>query len=142
MKIQMELLSDTIFGNGISIPGGEDISVLADEQGVPFYRGSTLKGVFRETLIGLLEWKSCITEEAWVQANALLGESGDDRMDSNKVIFEDENNEEYNTTLNQDIAGTLKFPYGDMAAVMVKSTQRGYEGPPHVYHFYFVKASK
>ena len=60
----------------------------------------------------------------------------------NKVIFEDENNEDYNTTLNQDIAGTLKFPYGDMAAVMVKSTQRGYEGPPHVYHFYFVKASK
>ena len=25
MKIRMELLSDAIFGNGMSIPGGEDI---------------------------------------------------------------------------------------------------------------------
>ena len=35
MKIQMELLSDTIFGNGRSIPGEEDISVLSDENGFP-----------------------------------------------------------------------------------------------------------
>ena len=32
MKIRMELLSDAIFGNGMSIPGGEDISVLKDAQ--------------------------------------------------------------------------------------------------------------
>lgn len=59
-----------------------------------------------------------------------------------KVIYENVNNEEYNTTLDQEIAGTLKCPFQDMAAVMVKYVQRGYEGPPHVYHFYFVKAGK
>ena len=48
MKIRMELLSDAIFGNGMSIPGGEDISVLKDAQGFPYFKGSTFKGVFRE----------------------------------------------------------------------------------------------
>ena len=48
VKIKMTLLSDTIFGNGVSIPGGEDISVLTDENGFPYYKGSSLKGVFRE----------------------------------------------------------------------------------------------
>lgn len=39
MKIRMELLSDAIFGNGMSIPGGEDISVLKDAQGFPYFKG-------------------------------------------------------------------------------------------------------
>ena len=47
MKIKMELLSDTILGNGMSIPGAEDISVLHDEYGFPYYKGSTFKGVLR-----------------------------------------------------------------------------------------------
>ena len=50
MKIKMELLSDAIFGNGMSVPGGEDISVLRDMYGFPYYKGSTFKGVFREEL--------------------------------------------------------------------------------------------
>ncbi len=62
--------------------------------------------------------------------------------DNSKVIFENVNNEEYNTNMSQEIAGTLKCPYVPMAAVLVKSVQRGYEGPPHVYSFYFVKAEK
>ena len=43
MKIKMELLSDTIFGNGMSVPGGEDISVLHDKHGFPYFKGTTLK---------------------------------------------------------------------------------------------------
>ena len=50
MKIKMELISDAIFGNGASIPGGEDIAVLSDEYGFPYYKGGTFKGVFREEL--------------------------------------------------------------------------------------------
>ena len=50
MKIKMELLSDAIFGNGMSVPGGEDISVLRDMYGFPYYKGSTFKGVFREEI--------------------------------------------------------------------------------------------
>lgn len=56
MKIKMELLSDAIFGNGMSVPGGEDISVLRDMYGFPYYKGSTFKGVFREELYRYLEW--------------------------------------------------------------------------------------
>ncbi|MEI3101172.1 MAG: hypothetical protein V8T45_04975 [Oscillospiraceae bacterium] len=48
MKIKMELKSDTVFGNGSSIPGGEDISVLNDSYGFPYYKGGTFKGVFQE----------------------------------------------------------------------------------------------
>ena len=56
VKIKMTLLSDTIFGNGVSIPGGEDISVLTDENGFPHYKGSSLKGVFREEAENLCCW--------------------------------------------------------------------------------------
>ena len=48
MKIKMELLSDAIFGNGMSVPGGEDISVLRYIYCFTYYIGSTFKGVFRE----------------------------------------------------------------------------------------------
>jgi len=59
-----------------------------------------------------------------------------------QVIYENENKEKYNSNLDQSIAGVLKCPDSNMAAVMVKTIQRGYEGPPHVYSFYFVKSSK
>ena len=58
------------------------------------------------------------------------------------VIYENLNDDEYNGNLDQSIAGVLKCPYNNLEAVMVKSIQRGYEGPPHVYSFYFVKAEK
>lgn len=57
MDVTMTLLSDTIFGNGRSIPGEEDISVLCDEKGFPYYRGSTFKGVFREELERYVRWE-------------------------------------------------------------------------------------
>ena len=56
MKIKMQLLSDVIFGSGVSVPGGEDISVLCDKDGFPYYKGSTFKGVFREELERYLQW--------------------------------------------------------------------------------------
>ena len=43
MKIKMKLLTDTIFGDGMSVPGGEDISVLHDAQGFPYFKGSSFK---------------------------------------------------------------------------------------------------
>ncbi len=56
VKCKMELISDVIFGNGMSVPGGEDISVNHDEKGFPFYPGSALKGIFREELENYLAW--------------------------------------------------------------------------------------
>lgn len=57
LVLRMTLLSDTIFGNGMSVPGEEDISLLTDLQGFPYYKGSTFKGVFREEMERLLEWE-------------------------------------------------------------------------------------
>lgn len=56
MKIKMELLSDTIFGSGVSVPGGEDISILTDKDGFPYFKGETLKGIIREEMGRYLEW--------------------------------------------------------------------------------------
>ena len=56
MQVTMELLSDAIFGSGYSIPGGEDIAVCRDEKGYPYLKGTTLKGLLRESLENLTAW--------------------------------------------------------------------------------------
>ena len=89
MKICMTLLSDTIFGNGESVPGAEDISVLTDEYGFPYYKGTTLKGVFREELIRYLELSGCSQDEIRKKVSALLGNSGDDEDSDVKLVFSD-----------------------------------------------------
>lgn len=89
MKIMMRLVSDAVFGNGNSVPGGEDIAVLHDSHGFPKYKGSTFKGIFREELINLLLWKGCSEEEAIATAKNLLGASGDDEAGEGKLVFSD-----------------------------------------------------
>lgn len=87
MKIRMELLTDVIFGNGLSIPGAEDISVLCDEYGFPYYKGGTFKGVFREELNRYLEWTGRDREHL---LEILLGRSGDTALENGrKLIFSD-----------------------------------------------------
>lgn len=88
IKIKMELLSDVIFGNGLSIPGAEDISVLCDEHGFPYYKGGTFKGVFREELHRFLEWT---TEGGDKIVEEMLGKSGDnkDLLNERKLVFSD-----------------------------------------------------
>ncbi len=87
MKIKMELLSDAIFGNGISVPGGEDISVLCDENGFPYYKGGTFKGVFREMMERYMGWTG---QEESGKLDMLLGKSGDNfHFPQNKLIFSD-----------------------------------------------------
>lgn len=86
MKLKMELLSDAVFGNGISIPGGEDISILCDEYGFPYYKGGTMKGIFREELTRYLKW----TMNDEQKIDSLLGKSGDAYLnDEQKIIFSD-----------------------------------------------------
>ncbi len=93
MKVKMELLSDAIFGNGISIPGGEDRTVLLDHYGFPYYKGGTMKGIFREELDRYLHW----TMEGEQRENIiqkkiadLLGETGDsDVIQDGKLVFSD-----------------------------------------------------
>jgi CRISPR-associated protein Csx10 len=88
MKIKMKLLSDVVFGNGVSIPGGEDIAVLCDADGFPYYKGSTFKGIFREELERYLEWTGKEAQSAEI-VNRLLGKSGADDDGEGKLVFSD-----------------------------------------------------
>lgn len=94
MKVKIKLLSNAIFGSGKSIPGGEDISVLTDDHGFPYLRASTFKGILREELENLADWKinqkdNKITKD---KLNELFGEAGavdDGRESGGSLIFSD-----------------------------------------------------
>ena len=72
LRLTMELQSDTILASGFSTPGGEDISVCQDDAGYPYLKGSTLKGLLRESLENWLIW----TGGNLSDADELLGVSG------------------------------------------------------------------
>lgn len=72
LQIKLELLSDAIFGSGHSVPGGEDIAVCQDENGYPYLKGTTFKGLLRESMHDLLEWSGGPTDTV----EALLGKEG------------------------------------------------------------------
>jgi CRISPR/Cas system CSM-associated protein Csm3 (group 7 of RAMP superfamily) len=74
-------MSDAIFGNGMSMPGGEDICIQTDEKGFPYLKGSTLKGIFREELINYLDWCGINEGEAAQTVTRLMTEGG--------IIFSD-----------------------------------------------------
>lgn len=72
LPVTIRLLSDTVFSSGFSIPGGEDTAIKLGTDGQPEFSGSTMKGLFRESLINYLCWTGKANEEATVAA--LLGE--------------------------------------------------------------------
>ena len=72
LKITMALLSDAIFGSGYSIPGEEDIAVCKDEHGYPYMKGSTFKGLLRESMENLALWENRSLREV----NEMAGEAG------------------------------------------------------------------
>ena len=73
MKVTLTLKSETIFGSGFSIPGGEDISVLQDDHGYPYLPGTVLKGLLRESVENWLCWCG---EESVLTIKELFGEGG------------------------------------------------------------------
>lgn len=90
LRIRMQLKEDAIFGNGMSIPGGEDISVQTDGNGFPYFKGSTLKGIFREELINELHWEQKSPEEIKSLIRELIGDAGSDLIiNPRKLIFSD-----------------------------------------------------
>lgn len=72
IKVTMELLSDAILGSGLSIPGGEDIAVLKDAEGYPYFKGETFKGLLRESLENYLVWTGGKEDDL----EAIMGKSG------------------------------------------------------------------
>lgn len=51
--IEVELLSEAIFGSGEAVPGYIDLEVLHDEYGLPYLKGKTFKGNLRKSVEGL-----------------------------------------------------------------------------------------
>lgn len=93
VRLQMKLLSDTIFSSGNSIPGGEDIALRVDSSGIPFLPGSTFKGLLRESLGNYLCWKKC--DRAEETLNALMGQEGLQATESERrLVFSDFHMEE------------------------------------------------
>lgn len=89
MMVSMTLLSDAVFGNGLSIPGGEDISVLCDEQGFPYYKGNTFKGIFRDEYENYLLLKGGKPSEVKDKIDRLFGAKGDHEDKDGKLLFSD-----------------------------------------------------
>ncbi|HHV26928.1 MAG TPA: hypothetical protein GXX63_07005 [Tissierellia bacterium] len=48
LKIEVELLTESIFGSGQSIPGDVDLEIVYDEYGFPYMKSKTFKGNLRE----------------------------------------------------------------------------------------------
>ena len=89
MKIEMKLLSDVIFGNGVSVPGAEDISVLVDQYGFPYYKGGTFKGLLREEITNYLGFCGKGDEETEKEIAELFGTNGDREENDRKLRFTD-----------------------------------------------------
>ncbi|MCD7885378.1 MAG: RAMP superfamily CRISPR-associated protein [Lachnospiraceae bacterium] len=85
LKLKMTLLTDTIFGNGVSVPGGEDSSVLCDQEGFPYYKAGSLKGIFREELENYLAWNP----DCGISTADVLGTAGSDEDSEEKLRFSD-----------------------------------------------------
>lgn len=89
MKIKIKLLSNTIFGSGQSVPGGEDIAILHDKDGFPYLKASTFKGIFREEFEN---YCSLTNELSKSDINLLFGKSGINEFEQNnssKLYFSD-----------------------------------------------------
>ena len=84
MRIRMVTESDVIFGSGMADAGLVDTEVQVDEEGFPYYKGGTFKGVFREALELYLSW----TGGAKSTAERILGKPGSDDV-GGKLVFSD-----------------------------------------------------
>lgn len=105
IQVTMELLSDTIFGSGYSIPGGEDIAVCRDNVGYPYLKGSTLKGLLRESLENYLVW----TGDSEENLSALLGDSNWSGTDDERRIHLTDLTLEQRPTDPEECFGTRMF---------------------------------
>lgn len=55
LKIEIELLSETIFGNGQQAGISVNIDILKDKYGIPYFKGKTFKGKLREEVDQIAE---------------------------------------------------------------------------------------
>lgn len=124
MKVKMILKSDAIFGNGMSMPGGEDISVLIDKNGFPYYKATAFKGVFREEMANLLYWEGKTKEDVNRILNKNLGGENDCLLEQDgKIRFS-------NFTLSESIREeVLKQVRKDSKIENINENEAGMKAP-------------
>lgn len=79
-KLRIELLSDTMMGSGMAVPGIIDSDIRYDEYGLPYMNAKTLKGHIREQMELLQAYDA---EYATIDIGALLG--SDDKAAEKKL---------------------------------------------------------
>lgn len=87
--VEIELLSDTIFGSGNAVPGDVDVDVLMDEDGFPYFKGKTFKGKLREEANNIVYWSG--NDKLKSAVKKLFGEADwdDFRLYDGKLCFGD-----------------------------------------------------
>lgn len=58
IRYEIKLLSDAIFGSGESVPGSVDLAVYKDQDGLPYFKATSMKGLLREAAELLLAWEN------------------------------------------------------------------------------------
>lgn len=89
MIVKIKLLQDTIFGSGMSVPGGEDSSVNYDKDGYPYLKGSTFRGVFREEFENYLYWTGKDSAEKQSIIADIFGNGGYELENRRKIYISD-----------------------------------------------------
>lgn len=129
MKVKMTLLSDSILGNGMSVPGAEDISVLTDAYGFPYFKGGTLKGIFREELFRLLELEGMKEEQRKEEVGILLGSSEQQERMKRKLTFSDfQMSEKVRAIVKEEIGGNKPGEILDLLSNLRTFTKMNEEG--------------
>lgn len=89
LSIDIELLSETIFGSGQSIPGFLDLEIVHDENGLPYFKGKTFKGKLREKVEEIAGALEGLTEGLNLKkiTTEIFGEEGKNLL--NTIKFSD-----------------------------------------------------
>lgn len=105
-KIEMELLTETIFGSGHSIPGTVDLEIVYDNYGFPFMKAKTFKGNLRKVMENSAKiLEEAISEEGYVYIiKSLLGDENNGVLSWRNLKFSDcRINEKVRNILEQSI---------------------------------------
>lgn len=87
LQVEIELLSETIFGSGEAVSNSIDIEVLQDNLGIPYMKGKTFKGKLREEMEEIVELlKESTGKDYKEQLRGLLGVEGGFNNDNSGVL--------------------------------------------------------
>lgn len=84
-KISIKLMTEAIFGSGYSIPGTVDLEIVCDKYGLPYMKGKTFKGNFRDVMKDVV----ALTNTHNSVLDKLLGKENDGIASQDELKFSD-----------------------------------------------------